>query len=68
MSLNAACWLMWIAGTIVIVLSWVNVVTPQTGWFGFGLAIFGTLLSSFARSRSRPAESSDAPDEFGKSE
>lgn len=66
MSLNAACWLMWIAGTIVIVLSWVNVVTPQTGWFGFGLAIFGTLLSSIARSRS--AKSSDAPEEFGRSE
>lgn len=36
---------LWIAGTALIVGSWADVVTPQVGWIGFGIAGAGTLLS-----------------------
>lgn len=36
---------LWIGGTALIVGSWANVVTPQVGWIGFGIAGAGTLLS-----------------------
>ena len=45
------CWAMWIGGTILIVASWANVVTPAMGWVGFGVALAGTLLSSGAQQR-----------------
>ena len=43
------CWAMWIGGTILIIASWSDVVTPAIGWFGFGLALAGTLLSFGSR-------------------
>jgi hypothetical protein len=39
------CWLLWIAGTILIVLSWTHTVSYEIGWVGFGVAGTGTLLS-----------------------
>jgi hypothetical protein len=48
------CWAMWIGGTILIVASWANVVTPTIGWIGFGVALIGTLLSFGAQQRSPP--------------
>ncbi len=36
---------LWGGGTVLIVASWVDVVTPQIGWIGFGIAGAGTLLS-----------------------
>lgn len=44
-------WVLWIAGSIVIVLSWVNVVSVTVGWVGFAVAMAGTLLSLVARQR-----------------
>jgi hypothetical protein len=40
------CWLLWIGGTILIIASWGEIVTPAIGWIGFGVALTGTLLSS----------------------
>jgi len=37
----------WWVGTALIVLSWLNVVTPRVGWVGFGIAcvaVFGSYL------------------------
>jgi hypothetical protein len=39
MRLNRISWAFWTAGTIVIVLSWMNMVTPRVGWIGFGVAL-----------------------------
>jgi hypothetical protein len=39
------CWAMWIGGTILIIASWVDIVSPTVGWIGFGVALLGTLLS-----------------------
>jgi hypothetical protein len=38
-------WVLWIAGTVVIVLSWGRVVSPSIGWAGFALALVGTAVS-----------------------
>jgi hypothetical protein len=55
MATNQIWWALWIVGTAIIVASWANVVTPTVGWVGFGIALVGTVLSSFARrSRERP--------------
>jgi hypothetical protein len=35
---------LWIAGTVVIVLSWMHVVPAKIGWIGFAVALTGTLL------------------------
>jgi hypothetical protein len=45
------CWAMWIGGTILIVASWVNVVSITVGWVGFGIALAGTLISRVAHHR-----------------
>jgi hypothetical protein len=44
-------WALWIAGTILIVGSWINVVPNPIGWIGFGVALAGTLLSMASQSR-----------------
>ncbi len=36
--LRQACTATWIAGTGLIVLSWINAVPPAVGWIGFGIA------------------------------
>jgi hypothetical protein len=46
--INRCCWIGWIGGTILIVLSWVEIVSVETGWIGFGLATAGALLSHFS--------------------
>jgi hypothetical protein len=38
-------WVLWIIGTIFIVLSWFGVVSNLVGWGGFAVTLIGTLLS-----------------------
>lgn len=38
-------WGGWWVGTIIIVLSWVNVVPPVVGWVGFGIAAAAAFVS-----------------------
>jgi hypothetical protein len=45
------CWAIWIGGTILIVASWADIVSPTIGWVGFGVALLGTLLSFGAQKR-----------------
>ena len=52
MSLHKLSWILWIPGTVVIMLSWFNLVPARIGWIGFWVALAGTLLS-FVPSRSR---------------
>jgi hypothetical protein len=49
MSLSRISWVLWIGGTIEIVLSWTHAVTPQVGWIGWGVALAGTVLSLLGR-------------------
>ena len=53
MQLYRLSWLLWIAGTVIIVLSWCDAVSATVGWYGFAVALAGTLLSWAARSTSR---------------
>jgi hypothetical protein len=45
MDLYKTSWLVWIAGTILIVLSWNNTVSAEVGWVGFAIALIGVVLS-----------------------
>lgn len=47
--LDRAAWLTWWAGTILIILSWINVVSNRVGWLGFGIACAATITSVVAR-------------------
>jgi hypothetical protein len=51
-----ACWLLWIAGSTLIVLSWVEAVPPEIGWAGFGIAGAGTALSFLIHGRYEPKD------------
>jgi hypothetical protein len=51
MTLYKIAWVMWIAGTALIVGSWIDMIPQQIGWVGFGVALTGTLLSVGAQSR-----------------
>jgi hypothetical protein len=53
--MRKVCWLLWIAGTAVIVASWLDVVTPAVGWIGFAAALAGSMLSSNLRTRTGTA-------------
>ena len=43
--LHRVCWSAWAAGTALILLSWVNIVSPTVGWVGFAIACSAALLS-----------------------
>jgi len=47
--LNQTTWIMWWAGTALIVLSWINIVSPVVGWIGFSAALASTFISVIAR-------------------
>ena len=47
-TLNQATWLLWWAGTILIVLSWINVVSNTLGWIGFSAALASSFISVIA--------------------
>jgi hypothetical protein len=44
-SISTAAYLFWYIGTILIVRSWFDLVSVQLGWFGFAIAIGGSILS-----------------------
>jgi hypothetical protein len=47
--LDRVTWLTWWAGTALIVLSWISVVSNSIGWIGFGIAMASTIISVIAR-------------------
>lgn len=49
MAVYRAGWLLWMGGTILIVLSWVGLVSYQVGWVGAGIALVGVILQLIAR-------------------
>jgi hypothetical protein len=38
-------WWLWAIGTVLIVLSWFDVVSHIVGWCGFGAALLGSVIS-----------------------
>lgn len=47
--IDRVTWLTWWAGTALIVLSWVSVVSNAIGWLGFAIAVSSTIISVIAR-------------------
>ena len=58
--LHIDCWLLWIVGTSIIIASWADLVTPEVGWVGFGIALTGSLLDVSARRRAAAAAPANA--------
>jgi hypothetical protein len=55
-------WWLWAAGTAIIVLSWVNVVSPLIGWGGFAIALTGSILSWGLRPPKTKSSNDNQPD------
>ena len=53
MELYKFAWLVWIGGTILIILSWNDTVSPEIGWIGFVLALIGVGLSFIPHLRTK---------------
>src|SRR5438477_2851827 len=49
MSVDRAVWLTWWIGTILIVLSWMQVVSNEIGWAGFGISAASFFLHVLGR-------------------
>ncbi|HEU4835049.1 MAG TPA: hypothetical protein VFS90_11560 [Pyrinomonadaceae bacterium] len=45
MNRNQIAWYFWAIGTVLIVLSWVGVVSTTVGWGGFAIALVGSVIS-----------------------
>jgi len=45
MKRNQIAWYLWAIGTLLVVLSWVGVVSPTIGWCGFAIGLVGTVIS-----------------------
>lgn len=56
MSFDRAIWAVWWVGTIVIALSWFDVVSNSVGWIGFAIALAATFASVVARRYWRPPD------------
>jgi hypothetical protein len=54
-------WLLWIPGTILIVLSWTDIVSREVGWVGFAIALVGVGLSFIPHMKGKRVERSDPP-------
>jgi hypothetical protein len=57
--------LIWIVGASLIALSWIDVVTKDVAWVGFGIAVFAVILTAspnirhWLRMRSKGSPPSD---------
>jgi hypothetical protein len=47
--LRQVCTALWVVGTVLVVLSWIDVVPPRIGWVGFVIAGVGWLVSLLLR-------------------
>ncbi len=45
MNYSLIIWIVWWTGTLLIVLSWIDVVSNIVGWIGFGIACFASAVS-----------------------
>ena len=41
MTTKDLAWPLWIVGTVLIVLSWLHMVSYTVGWIGFGIVMLG---------------------------
>jgi hypothetical protein len=44
MKRNKIAWWFWAVGTVLIALSWFNVVSTTVGWCGFGIGMVGSMM------------------------
>ncbi len=46
------CWALWIVGTVLIILCWIDEVSIPVGWAGFGIALIGTVWARLPQRQS----------------
>jgi hypothetical protein len=61
MAIYRFAWLLWLGGTIVILLSWVDAVSPTVGWAGFAVTLAGCALSWIASQPPYPVSPEQKP-------
>ncbi len=61
MELYKLSWLIWIVGTILIVLSWDGTVSTEIGWAGFVIALIGVGLSLISHIQTKLRKPPRAP-------
>lgn len=61
MKLNKVAWYFWAVGTVLIALSWFDVVSNTVGWCGFALGMFGSVLGWGVRPPQVDAAKPEAP-------
>jgi len=45
MKRNKIAWYLWAVGTVLIVLSWFQIVSTTVGWCGFFIGLIGSAMS-----------------------
>jgi hypothetical protein len=61
MDLYKLAWLIWIGGTILVVLSWDGTVSAEVGWVGFVTALIGVGLSFIPHIRTKLGKPTRSP-------
>jgi hypothetical protein len=55
MRLRQFCWVLWVVGTALIVMSWFGLVPPPVGWIGFVVSLVGVVVSYIPQPEDRSA-------------
>jgi len=45
MKRNQIAWWLWAIGTVLVVLSWMGIVSVTVGWGGFAIGLVGSAIS-----------------------
>jgi membrane-bound ClpP family serine protease len=61
MTLYAAGNVLWVVGTILIVLGWVDVVDKRVAWAGFAVALVGAILTWLPRRKATSTQTGNDP-------
>ena len=56
MTFDRAVWGIWWIGTILVVLSWFDIVSTTLGWTGFAAALASSVVSIIVNKYWRPPE------------
>jgi hypothetical protein len=62
MKRNQIAWWLWAVGTVLIVLSWFEVVSTAIGWCGFAIGMLGSVMGWGLRPPSSSEAQTQAPE------
>jgi hypothetical protein len=65
MNRHQVSWWLWAVGTVLIALSWFDVVSSKVGWCGFGIGMLGSVLGWGLRPPGRDVDGGKADSKGG---